>query len=55
MKTYWLYYNNCVVDAVRLPVGSDNHTVIAHALNNYDNAPGINSHSRAAIYLATVK
>ena len=34
--TYWLYYNDDVIDAVRLPIGSTLQQVRAKAIRNHD-------------------
>lgn len=39
MKTFWLYFGNLLVDAVRCPANATDDEVICHAINNHHACP----------------
>ena len=39
MTTYWLYYGNEIVTAVRLPAGATDQEVKRHALEQHERVP----------------
>lgn len=62
MQTYWLYFGERVLTAVRLPEGSSKNDVIRHALESEEVCPIGHHAGREApfefknrLHLATVK